>query len=180
MTGDQAPGGPSGPFGGKSAGPTGGKSAGPTGGEAAGPFSGKSALPMGGQQNAADAHPAGLLDHLRDLFGAGAAYLQARLALAGIEAKEALLHFGLIIALFLFALALIVYGYLFLCIAATVLIARLLCLSPGWVILALALIHLAIAAGAILFALSRLKLAVFAGTLAELKKDQQWLNRTSK
>jgi uncharacterized membrane protein YqjE len=136
--------------------------------------------PLGSRQNPAGAHPAGLLDHLRELFAAGAAYLQARLALAGIEAREALLHFGVIIALFIFSLALIVYGYLFLCIAATLLIARFLAVPPGWVILALAVIHFAVALGAILFAVARLKTAVFAGTLAELKKDQQWLNHTSK
>jgi len=121
-----------------------------------------------------------LLEHLRELCASGAAYLQARLALAGIEAKEALLHFGIIIALFILAVAVIVFGYLFLCIAVTVLIAKLLCVSPGWVILGMAILHFAVAAGAVLVGVARLKTAVFSGTLAELKKDQQWLNHTSR
>jgi uncharacterized membrane protein YqjE len=121
-----------------------------------------------------------LLDHLRELSAAGLAYLQARLTLAGIEAKEALLHFALIIGLLAGAVGLMVFGYLFLCIALTVLIAQLLGISPGWVILALALLHFAIAAGSVLFAVLRLKTGVFTATLAELRKDQQWLNRTSK
>ena len=128
----------------------------------------------------AGGHSGNLLDHLRELFAAGLEYLQARLALAGIEAKEALLHFGIIIALFVLAVAVIVFGYLFLCIAATVLIAQLLHVSPGWVILALAILHFVVALGSVLFAISRLKTAVFSATLTELKKDQQWLNRASK
>jgi len=125
-------------------------------------------------------HPGGLLEHLRELCAAAAAYLHARLALAGIEAKEALIHFAIVIALFVLAVAVIVFGYLFLCIAATVLIARFLGVSPGWVILVLAIIHFAVAAGSIFLAVIRLKTSVFTATLAELKKDQQWLNRTSK
>jgi len=120
------------------------------------------------------------LDHLRELFAAGLEYLQARLALAGIEAKEALLHFGVIIALLVSAVAMLLFGYLFLCIAATVLIAKFLCVSPGWVILGLAAIHFVVAIGSILIAVSRLKTAVFSSTLSELKKDQQWLNHVSK
>jgi uncharacterized membrane protein YqjE len=127
----------------------------------------------------ADGHSGSLLDHLRELFAAGLEYLQARLALAGIEAKEALLHFAIIIGLFVVALAVIVFGYLFLCIALTVLLAQWLNISPGWVILILAAIHFAVALGSILFAIERLKTSVFSATLAELKKDQEWLNRTS-
>jgi len=128
----------------------------------------------------AGGHSGGLPEHLRELFAAGLAYLQARLALAGIEAKEALLHFAVIIALFVAALFVVVFGYLFLCIGATVLIARVLNVSPGWVILVLALVHFGLAVGCTVFAVARLKASVFTGTLTELKKDQQWLSHTSK
>ena len=115
------------------------------------------------------------LDHVRDLIAAGLEYAQARASLAGIEAKEALLHFGIIIGLCVGAIGLLVFGYLFLCIALTVLIAQLLGISPGWVILALALLHFAIAAGSVIFAVTRLKMPVFSATLAEMRKDQEWL-----
>jgi uncharacterized membrane protein YqjE len=128
----------------------------------------------------AGTHSGGLLDHLRELIAGGVEYLHARLALAGIEAKEALLHFALIAGLLALAIGVIVFGYLFLCIAATVLIAQLLGISPGWVILGLALVHFLVAAGSLFFAVTRLKIAVFAATLAELRKDQQWLNQASK
>ena len=128
----------------------------------------------------AGGHSGGLLDHLRELFAAGLAYLQARLALAGIEAKEALLHFGIIIALLVAGVTVTLFGYLFFCVAVTVLIAQFLGVSPGWVILGLALVHFAVALGAIVFAIVRLKTAVFSATLAELQKDQQWLSHASK
>ena len=122
----------------------------------------------------------GLLDHLREFTAAGLAYIQARLTLSGIEAKEALLHFALIIGLLAGAIGLMVFGYLFLCIALTVLIAQFLGISPGWVILALAVLHFAIAAGSVLFAVLRLRTPIFTSTLAEMRKDQQWLNQRSK
>jgi uncharacterized membrane protein YqjE len=128
----------------------------------------------------AGGHSGGLLDHLRELLAAGLAYVQARLALAGIEAKEALLHFAIIAGLLALALAVIVFGYLFLCIALTVLIAQWLGISPGWVILVLAVVHFAVAAGAAIFAVTRLKIGVFSGTLEELKKDQIWLSQKVK
>jgi uncharacterized membrane protein YqjE len=136
--------------------------------------------PAGGHSSPAGRPSTGLLDHLRELCAAGLAYLQARLALAGIEAKEALLHFGVILGLLVMAVSVIVFGYLFLCIALTVLIAQFLNVSPGWVILVLALLHFAVALGSVLIAVLRLKTSVFTETLAELKKDQQWLSRTSK
>ncbi len=119
----------------------------------------------------------GLLDHLRELLASSLDYLQARLALAGIEAKEALLHFAIIVALLAAAAAVCIFGYLFLCIAATVLIARWVGISQGWVILALAALHFVVGAGCALVAVLRLKTSVFTETLAELKKDRQWLNR---
>jgi uncharacterized membrane protein YqjE len=122
----------------------------------------------------------GLLEHLGELCAAGLEYLQARLALAGIEAKEALIHFGIILGLFAGAVAVMVFGYLFLCIAITVLVAQLLHVSPGWVILALAVLHFLIAAVAVTAAVLKLKTSVFSATMAELKKDQQWLSQTSR
>lgn len=118
----------------------------------------------------------GLLEHLSEFSAAGLEYLQARLALAGIEGKEALLHFGIIVGLLAAAVSVIVFGYLFLCIAVTVLLADALHISPGWVILGLAVLHFLVAGGAVLFAIMKLKRPVFEATLAEFKKDQQWLS----
>jgi len=126
----------------------------------------------------AAAGPAGnFLDHVRELIAAGLEYIQARATLAGIEAKEALIHFCIIIGLCAGALGLLVFGYLFLCIALTVLIAEWLGISPGWVILALAVLHFAIAAGSVIYAVVRIKTPVFSATLEEMKRDREWLGR---
>ena len=132
--------------------------------------------PPGDTHNPADARTSGLLEHLQEFCASGLAYLQARLTLAGLEAKEALVHFGIIIGLCVLAVSVVVFGYLFLCIALTVLIADALHVSPGWVILALALLHFLVAMSAVLIAFFRLKVPVFEATLNELKKDRQWMN----
>ena len=122
----------------------------------------------------------GLLDHARELIAAGLEYLRARLALAGMEAREATVHFAVIGGLLVLAIAVVVFGYLFFCIALTVLVARWLGISPGWVILALAALHFAVAIASGFIAIVRLKKGVFSATLAELQKDQLWLSRKSK
>jgi uncharacterized membrane protein YqjE len=125
-------------------------------------------------------HAGGLLEHARALLAAALEYLEARLTLAGIEAKEALLHFGIIIGLLVLGLVAIIFGYLFFFVALTLLLAQVFGIAPGWVILGLCLLHFAVAAGAVIFAATRLRMAVFSATLAELRKDRQWLNQTSK
>jgi uncharacterized membrane protein YqjE len=127
-----------------------------------------------------EGHSGSLLDHARELIGTALEYLHARLKLAGMEAKEALVHFAVIIALAVGAVALMVFGYLFVWVGAAVLIARLLAVSPGWVILGLGVIHIAVALGCLLIAFVRLKAGVFTATFAELQKDQEWLTRAKK
>lgn len=131
-------------------------------------------------ESSAEGQSGSLLEHARELLAAALEYLHARLTLAGMEAKEALVHFAVIIALAVGAVALIVFGYLFVCVGAAVLIALLLAVSPGWVILALGGIHIAVALCCLLIAFVRLKAAVFTATFAELQKDQEWLTRAKK
>jgi hypothetical protein len=52
--------------------------------------------------------------------------------------------------------------------------------AVGVVILVIGLAHFTLAIGAVLFAVWRLKASVFTETMAELKKDQEWLNQTTK
>ena len=139
------------------------------------PHSGNPASPSGSTGRASS-----LLDHVSEFFASGLEYIQARLALAGLEAKEALLHFAIILGLLVASIGVILFGYLFLCIALTVLIAAALGISPGWVILGLAILHFVVAGSAVGFAILKLKTSVFTETLSELKKDQQWLNRASR
>lgn len=113
--------------------------------------------------------------HLRELFGALAGYLHARFALAGLESKEAVLHYLKIVALVVVALFLIVFGYLFLCVSVAVLLAQWIGASWGWMLLGIAVLHLILAAVGALLAKSLLSQPMFTTTLQELRKDKEWL-----
>src|ERR1700729_570151 len=76
---------------------------------------------------------AGLLGHFAALIAAKLAYLRARLELAGIEAREAGIHYAIIVALAIGALIVLVFGYLFLVIALVFLVAALVGTPHAWI-----------------------------------------------
>jgi len=121
--------------------------------------------------------PDGLFRSLRALLAAKLAYLRARFQLAGLETKEAAVHYAFILALAVVALVTIIFGYFFLVIALVFLVA--LACGGGdawiWVTLGAAVLHFL--GAALLLLISKLKLAqpMFAASIEELKKDQQWL-----
>jgi uncharacterized membrane protein YqjE len=124
----------------------------------------------------------GFFAHLAGLIAAKLAYLRARLELAGIEAREATIHYSIILGLAIGALIVLVFGYLFLVIALVFLVAALLGTAHAWiwVLLGAALLHLL--GAAILGWIAKLKLSapMFTASLNELKKDQEWLKTTAK
>jgi len=121
--------------------------------------------------------PDGLFRNFSALLSGKLSYLRARLQLAGLESKEAAVHYGIILALACVALVTIVFGYLFLVIALVFLVA--LAFGGGnawiWVTFAAALLHFIGAALLLLVAKAKLAQPMFAATLDEFKKDQQWL-----
>jgi uncharacterized membrane protein YqjE len=123
-----------------------------------------------------------LFAHLAGLIAAKLAYLRARLELAGIEAREASLHYAIIVGLAIGALIAVVFGYLFLVIGLAFLAAYLLGTPHAWiwVLLGAALLHI-LGAG-ILGWIAKVKLSapMFTASLDELKKDQEWLKKTAK
>ena len=118
----------------------------------------------------------GLMDHLRLLAAAVAAYLSARLQLAGIESREAAGHYLKIAAVLGAALFGLVFGYIFLCLAAVFILYHLLNIDWMWIMLGAAALHFVLAAAAILVAKAKFPKGMFAATIAEFKKDQSWLN----
>jgi uncharacterized membrane protein YqjE len=76
----------------------------------------------------------------------------------------------LILAVLLCAL-----GYIFLITGAVVGVAHLAGVSWPWIALAAAAVHFIIAIVLLLVAYSRITKPVFRATLAELKKDREWL-----
>lgn len=130
------------------------------------------------QRAAADA---GFFGHLSGYLSGLAAYSKARLQLAGLEAKEAAVHYIIIIALLIGALVIVVFGYLFLCMAIVFAIAALFESRHAWigVTFGMALLHFGGAVALIFLAKNRFSAPMFTETLNEFHKDQQWLNPTN-
>ena len=121
--------------------------------------------------------PEGIFSHFPLLLSAKIAYLRARFQLAGMEGKEAAVHYAIIVALAIGALIVAVFGYLFLVIGAVFLLAWMIGGENVWiwVMLGAAGLHLVGALALALIAKSMLARPMFAATLGEFKKDQEWL-----
>lgn len=126
--------------------------------------------------NERPAEDGGLTENLRTFASAFTAFLQARLRLAGLESKEAAAHYFKILILLLAGLVGLFLGYIFLCIAAVFLVSRLLGVPWFWILLATGGAHVLIAGIAALVARSKFARPMFGATIAEIKKDQEWLN----
>ena len=122
-------------------------------------------------------HRRGILADIAAFLAATARYTRARLTLAGIEAREAGSNFGLAAAMVAGAMLVAVLGYVFLVITLVFAIAAAFTATHAWlwVMAAAALLHLAGAAALVWLACKRVQAGAFPATLAELRKDQQWL-----
>ena len=120
---------------------------------------------------------AGFFRHSIAVVSALVDYFKARFQLAGLESKEAGVHYGIIAALAVAAVFVVLLGYFFLCFALVFLIAWL--LGDGhawiWVTFGMALLHFGAAVACLWIAKGRFAEPVFAATLEEFKKDQEWL-----
>ena len=119
----------------------------------------------------------GLWAHLCGAASAKLAWLTARLQLAGLEGKEAAIHYAIILALAVLALVLLTFGYLFLVIGLVFLVA--LAFEGGnawiWVMLGAALLHIVGAVALALVARIKIGMPMFPATIDEFRKDQEWL-----
>ncbi len=130
----------------------------------------------------AGAHSApGFFENASAWLGTLLAHLRVRLQLAGIEGREAAVHYGTLLALAVAGLVCVVFGYLFFCLALVFLIARLLGGGNAWVWVSfgMALLHLAAGAGAVFWIKMKIAKPMFSATFDELRKDQQWLTATT-
>ncbi len=119
----------------------------------------------------------GMWASLRGFLAASANFLSVRLSLASLEAREAGIRWGLAVAFGVAALVVILLGYIFLALAATYGVARLIG-GPNawlWALLLAALGHFGGAVVLLLAAKKRATGAVFAETIHQLKQDQTWL-----
>ena len=123
----------------------------------------------------------GFFENATAWLGTLLAHLRVRLELAGLEGKEAAVHYGVLLGLAVAGLVFVVFGYFFFCLAIVFLIAW----GCGggnawiWVLLGASALHLGGGAGAFFWIKGRLGAPMFSATLDELRKDQEWLTTTT-
>ena len=118
---------------------------------------------------------AGLLENLLALLNALAEFFESRFALLAEESKGAAVQLLILVGCLIFALLLCALGYVFLITGAVVGLAHLIGISWPWVALAAAVVHFIVALVLLFVARSRITKPLFRATLAELKKDREWL-----
>jgi uncharacterized membrane protein YqjE len=118
---------------------------------------------------------AGLLENLLALASALADFFESRFALLAQESKAAAVQVLILASCLILAVVLCALGYIFLITGAVVGVAHLAGVSWAWIALAAAAVHFIIAIVLLLVAYSRITKPVFRATLAELKKDREWL-----
>jgi uncharacterized membrane protein YqjE len=142
-------------------------------------------MPQPSTEDRRRAADSGFFGQMTGYASALASYLSARLRLAGLEVKEAAIHYVIIIALLIAALVVIVFGYFF--VWMTIIFGISLWIisagGPSWVPVAVtfgvALLHFGLAAGLAFYAKGKLAVPMFTSTLEEFNKDQQWLATTT-
>ena len=118
---------------------------------------------------------AGLLQNLFALAGALAEFFESRFVLLAEESKAAAVQVLILAGCLIFAVLLCALGYVFLITGAVVGLAHLVGISWPWIALAAAGLHFIVALVLLLIARSRITKPFFRATLAELKKDREWL-----
>jgi uncharacterized membrane protein YqjE len=118
---------------------------------------------------------AGLFQNVSALASALAEFFESRFALLAEESKAAAVQMLILAGCLIFAVLLCASGYVFLITGAVVVLAHLAGISWPWIALAAAALHFIIALVLLLFAWSRITKPFFRATLAELKKDREWL-----
>ena len=123
---------------------------------------------------------AGLLNNLVALTNALAGFFESRMGLLARESKSALVHLLLLAAALITALVLLVSGYVFLIVSIIFGMAHAAGISWVWIALAAAGLHFVLAIGCGLFARSQLTKPMFQYSVAELKRDREWLKTLSR
>src|ERR1700746_2906708 len=118
---------------------------------------------------------AGLLQNLVALASALTEFFESRFILLAQESKTAAVQLLILAGCLIFAVLLCAVGYVFLITGAVVGLAHLAGISWPWIALAAAVLHFIIALILLVIARSRITKPFFRATLAELKKDREWL-----
>lgn len=113
----------------------------------------------------------GVLAELLNFLSSFGEHLQALVALAGLESREAAgVYVRALIALVV-ALILLVFGYLLALLFVAFAVAHLFAVAWIWIALGLAVLHFLGVAGCVFYLKTKLKSPVFTATSAELQRD---------
>lgn len=125
---------------------------------------------------------AGVVFQVRAFLAACAQYAAARLKLVSLEGREATGHVLKLLLLLAVALIFAVFAWLFLCLGAVFVIAKIFGGESAWLWASLAMAGAHFVAALVLgVALkSKINTPLFPLTTEELKKDQQWLENQTK
>src|SRR5437660_190892 len=118
---------------------------------------------------------AGFADEVRFFLASLSGYFHARLELAGVEAKDAALHYFKMVALVGAAAFGLVFGYVFFIASAVMAVAYYAGWPLRWVLLGVSLLHFILAILAVLIVKAMFSVPQFEATLAEFEKDREWL-----
>lgn len=123
---------------------------------------------------------AGLLNNLVSLANSLAGFFESRIGLFARESKTAAVHLLLLAGGLIGGLLLLGFGYVFLLVSAVFGIAHAAGISWVWIAFGAGVLHLLLAVGCAFFAMSQLKQPMFKASVAELKKDREWLKTQDK
>ncbi len=123
---------------------------------------------------------AGLLNNLLALTNALAGFFESRIGLFAKESKTAVVHLLLLAGGLIGGLVLLAFGYVFLLVSAVFGIAHTAGISWVWIAFGAGVLHLLLALGCVLFAKMQLSKPMFKASVAELKKDREWLKTLNK
>jgi uncharacterized membrane protein YqjE len=118
---------------------------------------------------------AGLLGNVLALVSALAEFFESRFVLLAEESKAAAVQLLILAGCLVLALLLCALGYVFLITGVVAGLAHLVGISWPWIALAAAALHFIIALVLLLIARTRITKPFFRATMAELKKDREWL-----
>ena len=118
---------------------------------------------------------AGFFGNLLALIDALVSFFESRFALFSKESKAALAQVLALLMLLMTALLLLAFGYIFLIAGAVISVAAMVQISWTWIALIAAGVHILLAVVCLLIARAVVRRPAFRETLAELKKDREWL-----
>ena len=122
----------------------------------------------------------GLLGNLLGALNALIAFFESRFELFAWESKSALVNIVVLVACVAGAALLCAIGFVLLLVGAVAGLAHALHVSWIWVAVAFALLLFVLALLCVVIARSRMKKPMLRATVAELKKDREWLKNLEK